>query len=239
MTISYLGSKARFAKEILAITLADRGDRPYIEPFVGSAAVIANVTGKRIGGDRNRFMIALHKAVRDGWEPPLAVTPAEYKEMKRNPSAYPPHLIAFVAVGCSFGSKWFGGYARNNQGTDYCGQARNAVLRDAEKLKGCEFIATEYKDLELPAEPCLIYCDPPYADSTGYQTSHNHFSSMNFWRWADRRVAEGHQVFVSEYKAPDGWVSVWEREVTTNFDSERAKGAGGKQTTEKLFKKAA
>lgn len=236
MTIKYLGSKRKIAKEILPIILADRGERLYVEPFVGSAAVIIHAGGRRLGADRNHHVIALHKAVRDGWEPPTLVTEAEYKAIKKAPSAYPKELVAFVGIGCSFAGKWFGGYARDAQGGNYARMQHDAIMADAPKFAGIDFICSEYRDLEVPAEPCTYYCDPPYADTTGYQTVNNHFPSGWFWRWCRNRVAEGHQVFVSEYKAPDDWQCVWEKTVSVNFDDDRD-AASVNQATERLFTK--
>lgn len=48
----YLGSKARIAKEILPIILADRKEGQYfVEPFCGGCNVTASVPGNRIAND--------------------------------------------------------------------------------------------------------------------------------------------------------------------------------------------
>ena len=44
-----MGSKNRIAKEILPIMLKERGQRTWVEPFVGGANVIDKVDGIRIG----------------------------------------------------------------------------------------------------------------------------------------------------------------------------------------------
>jgi DNA adenine methylase len=47
--MKYMGSKNRIAKEILPIMLKERGQRTWVEPFVGGANVIDKVDGIRIG----------------------------------------------------------------------------------------------------------------------------------------------------------------------------------------------
>lgn len=73
----------------------------------------------------------------------------------------------------------------------------------------------------------IIYCDPPYAGVTKYAYSIDH---EKFWAWCRERVAEGHNVFVSEYNATDDFVCVWEREARVCVDP-----GTSKQATEKLF----
>ena len=46
--MKYMGSKARFAKEMLPIILRDRtAEQWYIEPFAGGMNAICEVGGKR------------------------------------------------------------------------------------------------------------------------------------------------------------------------------------------------
>ena len=77
----------------------------------------------------------------------------------------------------------------------------------------------------------MIYCDPPYENTTSYKTGS--FDHPKFWDWC-RKMSEKNLVFVSEYKAPDDFICVWEGEVKTNFASQR-KGTTH-TAVEKLFK---
>ena len=38
-------------------------------------------------------------------------------------------LTGFVGFGCSFGGKWFGGYARNRVGRNYCLEAKKHTMK--------------------------------------------------------------------------------------------------------------
>ena len=200
----YLGSKANHADEILKIVLAKRKPgQTYVEPFVGGANVICRVPdadGPRIGADINPYMVALHAALADGWDPPQTLLKKTYDGMKRDPSKFPPELVGFVVPAHTMGSTWFGGGFIRDE--DRCSLARKAALRDAPRLKGVRFICAAYDALDNPPES-LIYCDPPYIGIQGYQSeSQDKWRAYKFWQWADKMVDEGHTVFVSEYTGP-------------------------------------
>jgi DNA adenine methylase len=211
--VYYLGSKADHADEILKIILAQRKpQQTYVEPFVGGANVICRVPNKdgpRIGADINPYMVALHKALADGWEPPKVMSEIEYNRIKRKPKDYPPELVAFAGTGCSFGSQWLGSYARNDENKEEdqshynrCRDACRYALKQAPGLRGAAFIHASYDQLPIPPNS-LIYCDPPYVGTAGYMDEHQEqWRAYKFWRWADKMVDEGHTVFVSEYKEP-------------------------------------
>jgi DNA adenine methylase len=212
----YLGSKAEHADELLKIMLPYRKSRmAWVEPFVGGANVICRVpdgNGPRIGADINPYMVALHTALGNGWNPPENVDEALYNKIKKNPTKYPPELVGFVGTGCAFGAMWFSTYARNEKGTNYAAQSRRVALRDAVGMKGATFIHSSYDQLEIPPNS-LLYLDPPYSNTTGYlganqkivigeSLNKNDWNAKKFWQWADRMVDQGHTVFVSEYKGP-------------------------------------
>ena len=202
--MNYVGNKSKIAHLLLPILLESRGNRTWVEPFVGGANMLIRVGGKRIANDKHTALIALHKAVQNGWKPPTTVTRTEYYEIKANQHKYPPELVAFVGFGCSFRSKWFDSYAHNDDGTNYAEKAANALLNDAAYYDGVEFTNHDYRDLPLP-DNALIYCDPPYYGTIGYATDINH---TEFWQWCRDRSNDGHIVLVSEYTAPDDFTCV-------------------------------
>lgn len=106
----YVGSKARFRKELLPIILADRDpDQHYVEPFAGGFNLICHVDGPRIGNDIDSDVVACMKAISEGWDPPTELSEQEYSEIRSDPGAYPQHLVGFVSVGCSYSGKKWGG----------------------------------------------------------------------------------------------------------------------------------
>lgn len=58
-------------------------------------------------------------------------------------------------------------------------------------------------------EESIIYCDPPYANTTKYKDK---FDSEKFYEWCRQRKSDGHTVFVSEYTAPEDFELVFEKE---------------------------
>ena len=226
--MKYMGSKRRIAKYILPIILKNRKpNQYYVEPFVGGCNIIDRVDGKRIGNDINKYLIALCKEMqKDKIDFPF-VGENEYKAIKNNPELFPDWVLGYVGFQLSFGAKWFGGYRRDKAGIrNYENEAQQNLKAQQKFLKGIEFYNVNYWELPIPPDS-IIYCDPPYANTTKYKDDFDH---EKFWEWCKEKVEEGHSVFVSEYNAPDNWVSVWEKEVTTGLDV-----LTSKKDVEKLF----
>lgn len=228
-----MGSKARHAKELLPIILANRAEGQwYVEPFVGGANMIDKVEGNRIGADINEYLIAMWNSVKDGWKPPEYVLPDEYKHVRENKENYAKDMVGWVAHGCSYNGKWFGGFAgklTTQTGADrnYQVEARNAVIKQATLLKGVLFEHKTYDELYIPPNS-IIYCDPPYKDTTKYKDSFDH---EPFYEWCRQKHKEGHQVFVSEYQMPEDFICVWSKEVNSSLTKE----TGSEKGVEKLF----
>ena len=58
------------------------------------------------------------------------------------------------------------------------------------------------------------------------------FNHSEFWQWCRNMASKGHIVFVSEYKAPDDFECVWEKEIVSSLTQD----TGSKKAVEKLFK---
>lgn len=211
--MQYLGSKNKLSKELLEV-FKDylKEGHTYYEPFVGGANMIDKIKGhKRIGSDYNSFLIAMWKALQNGWQPPENISKEEYKQIRANISKFDKELVCFVGYLCSFGGKWFGGYASNSKGDNYCARGKRVLLKQIENLKDVKFIWSDYKDLEL--EPnSFIYCDPPYENTTKYKDEFDH---KEFWQWVRDKTKDGHTILVSEYNAPNDFKCIWEKKVKT------------------------
>lgn len=227
--MKYMGSKNAIAKEIIPIMETVRNGRTWVEPFVGGANMIDKITGKRIGNDLNHYLIAMWKALQNGWEMPDFISEAEYKDLQNNKDNRPPELVAFVGFNTSFGGKWFGGYARgkNNKGEqrNYTIEGKRNILKQLPNLKGVQFTSIPYLEMEIPTNS-LIYCDPPYEGTTKYKDGFDH---SKFWDWCRLKAKEGHIVFVSEYNAPNDFKCVWSKTLTCDL------AKSDKDRTEKLF----
>lgn len=227
--MKYMGSKSRHAKEILPLILQDRTDETYVEPFAGGCNVIDKVDGPRIANDINYYLMEMFKAAVDGWEPPDIVSEDAYFKIKQNKDDFPAALVGFVGIGCSYGGKWFGGYARG-AGRDYCGESKRNLMKQKDFLAGASFQSGNYADMNI-VRGSIVYCDPPYADTTKYSASTD-FNHQDFYDWCEFLVKDGCRVFVSEYSVPDHWECLWEKKVNSSLTQD----TGSKTNIEKLFK---
>src|SRR5271165_6587898 len=164
----YFGGKQRVASALASVLNASCVDASaYVEPFVGSAAVMCRVHAcKRIGGDLNGALIALWIALAEGWSPPTHVSESDYARVKAAANTEDP-MTAFVGFGCSFAGKWFGGYARGGVGRNYAANAASSLRKKLAGLQGVEWRRSDYRALKHPSGS-VIYCDPPYAGTTQY-----------------------------------------------------------------------
>lgn len=233
--MKYMGSKNRFAKELLPIILKDRKQNQwYYEPMVGGANLIDKVDGNRFGADINEYLIEMWLALTSGWIPKEHYTKDEYLDIKNNKDKHEKFLVGYVGINCSYSGKWFGGYAGITQTKggvrDYQKEAFNNVTKQLKSLKDVIFKHSSYKDLTF-VDNSIIYLDPPYEGTTKYKDD---FSHVEFWEWCRTKTKEGHQVFISEYNAPNDFKCVWEKQAKSSL-SANGKIGGNKISTEKLF----
>ena len=229
-----MGSKNRIAKEILPIMLKERGQRTWVEPFVGGANVIDKVQGNRIGNDNQEYVIALYKALQNGYIPPKEVTSDFFFEVENNKDKYPKELVGYLGTQLTFGCEWWGSFRRDNTGKrNYGVEAYNNVMKQQPNLIGIEFVCGDYRDLEIPSNS-LIYCDPPYRGVRKY-VGNVKFDSDVFWEVCRNWSKQGHIVFVSEYEAPTDFECVWSKEISASANNSIKTGQGLK-AVEKLFK---
>lgn len=223
----YMGGKARIAPKIVAYLESIRKPgQAYLEPFVGAANVISKMSGKRYGSDSHEDLILLLIAVRDGTiELPEVVSEELYKSLRH---AEPSALRGFVGFGCSFGGKWFGGYARSKKEPNFAATSKRSI--ENKPLKGIKFSLGDYRTLR-PAG-MLIYCEPPYAGTTSFKGQQ--FDSGEFWENA-RKWSRTNTVIVSEYAAPSGLECVAE---FPTYSTMTQAATEGDRRTEKLFRLA-
>ena len=218
--MKYLGGKFRTAGDIAGyINSVIGNDQPYWEPFVGAAWVLRRVSSqKRYASDINHYLISMWLAVQNGWVPPSVVTNEEYNEIKGNIDQYPPELVSFVGFATSWGGKWFGGYARDpNSDRNYAKEGMLSLLRAAPLVRSVEFFTANFLVAPPPEESMLIYCDPPYMDTTKYNFAPQ-FNHDRFWNRVRELEGMGHNVIVSEYSAPDDFQVVLEMQTRTDLN---------------------
>lgn len=226
--MKYMGSKNRHAKELLKIILKETPIwATYVEPFVGGGNVIDKVPRKKIGYDSNALTINALLQIRDTPtllpKNKLEYTEKQYKiDKEKNKNGY-------AAFALSYGGKCWGGWCRDGLGKrDYVKEAYNNAQKQTKGLQGCILEVKQYNEIKLK-KPCVIYCDPPYFNTTKYKTQFNHYK---FWRWALKMANLGHTVLVSEYNAPSFCKELWSKPVNSSL----TKNTGSKKAIEKLFK---
>jgi DNA adenine methylase len=209
--MKYLGGKARLSKRIGEhLDEALMLEKDFYEPFVGGFNIVQNIHtwGKKYCSDNNWALITMYKALRKGWVPPTEVSELEYDEARLLPEDDP--LKAFIGVACSFGGKWFGGYARGRY--NYALEGHRTLMQKAPVIKQCFFRHCDYDD--ITPEGAVIYCDPPYANTTGYRFK---FDSERFWVWC-QLMAKTNDVFVSEYDCPINHELMFEVDQTNSIN---------------------
>lgn len=229
--MKYMGGKNRIGKEISKILKKYRNpNQLYIEPFVGSAGVFQYMKAPKLGCDLDEDIISYLLALSKGWTPPKNVSEELYNKIKNNEIKCSPELRGFVAYGCSYGGKKWGGYARgkrsNGKPRNYANEAYNLSLKKQLGLKDGVFMCCNYIDLN--PKDTLIYCDPPYKGVTDYPYLET-FNHNKFWNIV-RKWNKNNVVIISEYNAPKDFISIWEKRKVTSIDQKSTK-----TNIEKLF----
>lgn len=206
--MQYLGGKSRIASKIAKVIGPKLTSRPWWDPFCGglSISVALSAYGPGVASDIHPSLIALYRAVWGGWVPPSLVSLEEYQAARKLPDKDP--MKAFCGFGCSFGGKWFGGYARKHGARRNYSQASassRVLQQDIKILKEREIYLTHLDFFKIPPQPDLVlYCDPPYRGTTSYGQAFDHDAFLTrILEWA--KVTD---VFVSEYNFP-GHI-IWE-----------------------------
>lgn len=210
----YFGGKERISKP-LSLFLNEQltDDQPFVDLFCGSCNVISKINSDRIriANDRHKYLIAMWQALKNGYELPQDLTKEQYLNIKRNLDD-DPALSGFVGFGCSFGGKWFGGYA-NTPGRNYCLNAYNSTMKKFSNLQDVQFYNNDYSNFILP-DNSLIYCDIPYKNTTQYcKKEVGVFDHDKFYEWVGKN-SKRYDIYISEYaeNVPLGYEIVWKVE---------------------------
>lgn len=237
--MKYMGSKARFAKDIVPIIqsyIDDNNIHNYLEPFVGGANIADKIVCDNIyASDINKYLIALLKqAQKDISVFPKTITKEEYNAVKHSPQNYPDWYVGLVGFCSTYNAKWFGGYAngvKTKIGTvrNYTDESIRNLIKQSTNLKGIRFSCCNFRNIK-PIKNFVIYCDIPYKNSTKYNAKD--FPYDEFYDWC-RQIAKNNIVLVSEYNMPDDFECIWQKETKTTLDNNRT--SDNSKRTEKLF----
>lgn len=212
--LKWIGNKQRFAHEIAAYFPAEYGT--YIEPFLGSGAVLGTLAPARaIAGDACKPLAGIWMLLHDEPERLLNSYAGWWKEFQKDrvgtyervkalfndePS---PEAMLFLSRSC------YGGvirFRKDGYMSTPCGphrpvapeSLRNRVSLWRERTAGAEFIHADFEEtMEKAGEGDLIYCDPPYFDTQAILYGAQAFTLERLYTAIERAKDRGAHVALS------------------------------------------
>lgn len=198
--------------------------------LVGANLIEHIKCSNKIGSDNNEFLISMWNSLQQGWKPPSKLSRSEYHDIRLNQTSYPKELVAIAGLCATYNAKWFGGYAgivttKHGNVRDYYDERIRNLLKQVSDLKNVKFVYADYSNWN-DVSGYLIYCDPPYANTTKYKSE---FDSEKFWQWV-KKMSIKNTVLVSEYTAPPEFTVIFEKELAVTLDKNSRRNE-----VEKLF----
>lgn len=238
--MKYIGSKNRVAKDIVPILqncINGNNIKNYVEPFAGGFNVIDKIVcDNRLGNDIDCLPIDLIETAKDipnffETLPKPYPTKEHYYDVRDNADKYNKGYRAAVLLFASYNARVYGGcygaFANTKEGNirNYFNEAKKNFIKQLPNLKNIKTSCGDYTSVIIPNDS-MVYCDPPYSSGIGYSTT---FNTEEFWEWV-RKQSMNNYVLVSEYNAPDDFISIWSAEIKTHMNNR-----GKLKKTEKLF----
>ena len=230
------GGKQKQCKEISKVILAITKDyeiKSYCEPFAGMISVFGIIYNhyedniKYKFGDLNPSTIFMWKKAQKCWYPPTKCSKSTYEYYRTaRPSAekgYFCHTYAFMGQFCEKYACDYGKPEDSSKGSQ-------RVHDLGKKAKNASFSHGSYKQFSK-LKNSIIYCDPPYENSSQRYLTEHSFDSKEFWCWV-RIMAENNLLFVSSYDAPKDFKCIWSK---THKLTGQQKNNKNKKRVEKLF----
>lgn len=216
--LKWVGNKFRYA-DLIVNQFPDTFDL-YLEPFVGTGAVLATLQPRRaLAGDMLGPLIDFHHRVQadptgllkhyaECREDILARGQIAYSEIKGRFNADPnPEDLLVVSRTC------YGGVMRFTQDGRIStplgphkpmpvGKLERYMSEWRTRLMGVEFVKADYREtLSEAADGSVVYCDPPYLHGQSILYGAQRFEIAELWQSVTEAVGRGAKVVVSI----DGW----------------------------------
>ncbi|HKU18597.1 MAG TPA: Dam family site-specific DNA-(adenine-N6)-methyltransferase [Candidatus Saccharimonadales bacterium] len=228
--LKWIGNKQRFAQYIASVIPDDFGQ--YIEPFLGSGAVLGAVKPKNgVAGDVIKPLIDLWNMVKNDPERLYTSYEHNWNEYMRSPratyavilsrfNASPnPEDFLFISRAC------YGGVIRfTKQGkmstpvgphkpiSPETFRARMLAWRKC--IKGTKFIDCSYPEtMNMAKKGDVVYCDPPYVDSQAILYGAQAFKFQELLKEVEKCKRRGVKVALSI----DGFKKSKQRQVELNL----------------------
>ena len=224
----YYGGKYRTGKEIAEILkqiTTKINIKGYIEPFCGALGVFRHMTDDYYdcyASDGCEDLIMLWKEVQQNTFKKPNMTEKLWLRLKesKNPSA----LRAYAGFGCSFSGQWFISYSQNYIGDrNQNNESYNGLMKIQPFIKNIKFSHKDYRKYSRKLEKggYLIYCDPPYANSSlKHKASSYDFNHEEFWNIMRLWRKWGNIVVISERSVPKDFKCIWKKSLK-NIDHKK------------------
>ena len=85
-------------------------------------------------------------------------------------------------------------------------------LERLQRLQRLQPLQLDYRDVPIPKNDYIVYCDPPYVNTNAYLSSFNH---DEFYKWA----LSIKNLFISEYEMPEPFKRIEMRRKTCTFSA--------------------
>jgi DNA adenine methylase len=213
-------------------TRLDSGEtyKCYYEPFVGMAGVMPHVIElckqhpelakvRYRASDSNPVLVAFWDAIiNKNWKPPNQMSRADYLRIKatwKEPNKKLLHLYAFCGFSLGFHGQYFFGNPKQDRIDELLARNCRAVAKIAPKMKNVKVKLQDFFKLPFNRfKNYIFYLDGPYKQTRNNRTSktasESSFDHDLFWHRAEE-LSQNNLVFVSEVKAPAGWLPVWQK----------------------------
>ena len=183
--------------------------------------------------DKNKYLVALINYIFENNDFDIvkkmeAISENEYKKIRANKDDYDDWIVGAAGFLLSFRNVFFGGFnnGKKREARSYlnesCNKLKYTIFRLKNKIKWCSYDDVEYLDNSL------IYCDPPYENTTEYPGAKK-FDSEQFWEWCRMMSKLGYIVLISELEAPKDFKSLFSKNINNSL------AASGKRLVENLF----
>ena len=228
--MQYLGGKSRIAKQLAEVIESVRHPGQWVwDAFCGGLSMTKALRAKGPvwSTDACVPLISMYQALNAGWDPPSTLTEDEWRSCKALPDSDP--MKAFAGFACSFGGKWFGGYGGRSR-PKYREPIKGARKTCLAKRGLGPFAVVDFLSVQPQACEAILYLDPPYSGTQGYEgvqlfDSDRFVQRVREWsRWTN--------VFVSEYSFPIG-ECVWAGRSSTTLNA--GKSGSGFDAVERLY----
>lgn len=210
------GGKSRIRKPIARLLqhIANTAGMPRIEDrYCGTLAVSRGLfeAGTLVAAalDMNEPLIRVYEAVRDGWGPPDSLSKEDYYRIKRGRQDPRDPMTGFALCFCSFRGKFGGGYLGDDERSPEGSSGRSAAIKAQQDLLSLRpmlkliDLRCEDATANFPTLPSVLYFDPEYEGTEGYDATAPH----DFARYLRRTEAQkrNHFIVASEFKMPETW----------------------------------